>query len=224
MQKTDKVYKEFHVSWVQEKFYEVFLKYTSKENAVNLFADVYKNYSSKSRHYHNMQHIFGMVSCWENKKSELINPDEIFMAIIYHDIIYKPTREDNEKKSAEYFYKNVAPLLAVESSLRVLFIPKAILATKHDGSHMESYRSDVEYLLDFDLHVLGTPHESEYEWYRTGIRKEYKIFPDLLYKPGRKKVLENFLNRKNIFLTKYYQQDEKKARKNLKREINSYLC
>ena len=170
-----------------------------------------------------MNHLFSMCSSWNLFKHKLINPDEIFMAIIYHDIIYSPLKSNNEEKSADYFYKKVAPLLNLES-LRVLFIPSAIKATKHDGSNMNIYKSDVEYLLDFDLHVLGTPHKSEYDWYRNGVRKEYKIYPDLLYNKGRKKVLEGFLKRKKIYLTEDWKINEKKARKNLREEIKLYLC
>lgn len=221
--KIEKVSNYFHISFVQEKFHEVFSKYTDEKTVVKLFADVFKLYSAKSRHYHDMNHIYSMCSSWDSFKHKLVNPDEIFMAIIYHDIIYSAIKSNNEEKSANYFYKNVAPILNLES-LRVLFIPTAIKATKHDGTHMEIYKSDIEYLLDFDLHVLGTPHESEYEWYRKGVRKEYKIYPDCLYNPGRKKVLEGFLKRKKIYLTEDWKVSEKKARKNLRNEIKLYLC
>ena len=68
-----------------------------------------KKYSAKSRHYHDMNHICGMCDCWDLFKHKLKNPDEIFMAIIYHDIIYKPTRSDNEEKSAETGYQGTFP-------------------------------------------------------------------------------------------------------------------
>ena len=215
----------YHITLVEEKFKQVFLKYTDENTADALFKDVVKKYSAKSRHYHDMNHICGMCDCWDLFKHKLKNPDEIFMAIIYHDIIYKPTRSDNEEKSADYFLKKVATLLNIDS-LRVLSIPPAILSTKHSDASRALWENnlDIQYLLDFDLHVLGTPHSSEYEWYRTGVRKEYKIYPDFMYKPGRKKVLESFLNRKKIYLTEDWKINEKKARKNLQEEIKLYLC
>ena len=55
-------------------------------------------------------------------------------------------------------------------------------------------------------------------WYQ--IRKEYSIYPDFLYNPGRKKALEHFLEHKFIFQTEEFRtQYETKARENIKREI-----
>ncbi len=223
--KIEKVSNHFHICYVQEMFHEIFSKYTDEKTVIKLFADVIKCYTAKSRHYHDMNHIYSMCVSWGLFKNKLVNPDVIFMAIIYHDIIYKPIKSNNEEKSSEYFEKNIAPLLNLNNSF-VLEVCIAILATKHDEASKEYYidSTDIQYLLDFDLHVLGTPHESEYEWYRDGVRKEYKIYPDCLYKPGRKKVLESFLKRKSIYLTKDWQVSEKKARKNLRNEIKLYLC
>jgi predicted metal-dependent HD superfamily phosphohydrolase len=52
------------------------------------------------------------------------------------------------------------------------------------------------------------------------VRREYSIYPDLLYKPGRKKVLQHFLNMEHIFKTiHFYTLYEQNARNNLNREI-----
>jgi predicted metal-dependent HD superfamily phosphohydrolase len=56
------------------------------------------------------------------------------------------------------------------------------------------------------------------------VRKEYEIYPDEQYNLGRKGVLESFIKRKKIFLTKEFKKYEKRARKNLQDEINLYLC
>ncbi|MDI3322235.1 hypothetical protein [Pinibacter soli] len=48
---------------------------------------------------------------------------------------------------------------------------------------------------------------------------EYAIYPDLIYKPGRKQVLLHFLEMKRIFKTKeFYEKYETAARENLKKE------
>lgn len=55
--------------------------------------------------------------------------------------------------------------------------------------------------------------------YTKQIRKEYSIYPDFLYKPGRKKVLEHFLQLENIFKTDYFKTKyEVQARKNIESE------
>jgi predicted metal-dependent HD superfamily phosphohydrolase len=74
-------------------------------------------------------------------------------------------------------------------------------------------------MLDFDLSILGQDWEI-YEAYIQNIRKEYKLYPDFLYNPSRRKILENFLKRKSLFFTEKYQDIlEDKARVNLIREI-----
>ncbi|MCK7556860.1 hypothetical protein MKQ70_18295 [Chitinophaga sedimenti] len=64
-----------------------------------------------------------------------------------------------------------------------------IIATKTHGD--TAVDSDLSYLLDIDLGILGAPLMSYVEYTRQ-IRQEYRIFPDLLYNPGRKKVLKHF--------------------------------
>jgi predicted metal-dependent HD superfamily phosphohydrolase len=226
-----KNYKEVEVVLIEEAFKKVFSKYVSVDLVDELFRDVYEKYTHSSRHYHNMHHICYMVGLWETDTSRFKNADAIFMAIIYHDIIYKSRRSDNEEKSAEYFEKIAETHLKSSLNAGTYFqllddVKCAILATKHNDTSIAYWKDnlDIQYLLDFDLAILGTKHKDTYEWYRKGVRKEYKIYPNILYKPGRKKVLESFLSRKKIYLTKDFEDMEKIARKNLQEEINSYLC
>ncbi len=78
---------------------------------------------------------------------------------------------------------------------------------------------DINYLLDADLSVLGKDRET-YLVYTQMIRKEYSIYPDFLYKPGRKKVLRHFLELENIFKTEYFRdQYETQAKENIETEL-----
>jgi len=58
-----------------------------------------------------------------------------------------------------------------------------------------------------------------YDQYKAAIRAEYRIYPDILYRKGRKKVLEHFLERDQIYYTSVFQAREEKARANLEREL-----
>jgi hypothetical protein len=56
------------------------------------------------------------------------------------------------------------------------------------------------------------------------VRKEYSIYPDLLYNLGRRKVLEHFLQMKMIFKTEaFFNRFEQNARQNIGREIRELL-
>ena len=93
---------------------------------------------------------------------------------------------------------------------------KIILATK---SHTENNDSDTNNFTDADLSVLGQNWES-YSCYYKNVRKEYSVYPDLLYNPGCKKVLLHFLSMNRIFKTEYfYNKFEIAAKENLQKEM-----
>jgi len=75
-------------------------------------------------------------------------------------------------------------------------------------------------ILDADLAILGKDWK-DYENYIHQIRKEYSIYPDFLYNPGRKKVLIHFLEFDEIFKTNHFKEKyENIARENIQREIS----
>lgn len=92
-----------------------------------------------------------------------------------------------------------------------------VLATK---KHETSTDNDTNYFTDADLSVLGQSWET-YEAYYKNVRKEYSIYPDIIYKPGRKKVLQHFLSMERIFKTDhFFTAFETRAKENLQRELD----
>ena len=84
-----------------------------------------------------------------------------------------------------------------------------VILVMENFSHIEhqdcdtSYISD--YLLDLDLSILGKNPE-EYRRYCDNIRKEYSIYPDFIYRKGRRKVLQNILELDSIYKTDFFKQ------------------
>ena len=190
------------------------------------FSIIEKIYSSRLRGYHDFNHIYYLVKLWDSYKDKIGKRDEIFFSIIYHDIVYRPVKSNNEEASANRFKRDAKNLGLTLSKKQIDYIYDAIVATKHNDSvkHLYENDNDIKYFLDFDLYVLSA-EQSAYDKYREGVRKEYKIYPDFMYKPGRKKVLESFLQRERIYLTDDIKEKrEEFARKNLQNEINLYLC
>ncbi|CAM3532020.1 hypothetical protein FLGE108171_01800 [Flavobacterium gelidilacus] len=176
--------------------------------------DLEKAYASKSRYYHKLTHIEAMISSFEQYKNELEFPNEVLYSIFYHDIIYKATRKDNEEKSAAFALQ----ILPKKTTLSSALVYKMICATK---LHQKSEINDINWLIDFDLKILSSDYSS-YENYTQQIRKEYKIYPDLLYKPGRKKALLHFLENDFIYQTKTFREKhETQARTNIQKEIKT---
>ncbi len=85
--------------------------------------------------------------------------------------------------------------------------------------HQVSEESDTNFFIDADLAILGAS-EDVYREYSKRIRREYNFYPDVIYMPGRKKVLKRFLDMSTIFKTTYFQEKyEEKAKMNLKLEL-----
>ena len=91
-----------------------------------------------------------------------------------------------------------------------------ILATK---SHDNSDCNDTNLFTDADLSILGSDWDS-YLIYLNQIRQEYKLYPDLIYKPGRKQVLQHFIEKQRLFKTDYFHKKfENQAKSNLEKEL-----
>ncbi|WP_130733908.1 hypothetical protein [Flavobacterium sp. J27] len=171
-----------------------------------------KAYSSKNRKYHNLTHLENMMTLYKRDKDKLTHSDEIVYALFYHDIIYKVTRKDNELESAKLAIKLLPEFAKIDKEL----VFEMICATQ---LHEHQEKETINWLLDFDLQILASPWE-EYFIYSKQIRQEYKIYPNILYNPGRKKALQHFLERDFIFQTEVFRtQYETKARENIKKEI-----
>lgn len=197
-------------------FSNLISKYSdNKVLKTNYWKEIEQSYSQKSRKYHNIIHLENMILELENVKNKISDYDVLLFSIFYHDIIYKATSKDNEEKSAELAQIRLEKLDI--SSDKILKIYNQILATK---SHSKSEDSDTNFLLDIDLAILGNDWET-YENYTKQIRKEYSIYPDFLYNPGRKKVLIHFLEFEEIFKTDYFKgKFEEIARENIQKEIS----
>lgn len=197
-------------------FSDLISKYSNDEILkTDYWQEIEKSYSQKSRKYHNLNHLENMILELENVKEEISDYDVMLFSVFYHDIIYKATAKDNEEKSAEIAKTRLDKLNI--SNERITKIYNQILATK---SHKRSDDSDTNFLLDSDLAILGKDWKV-YENYIQQIRKEYSIYPDFLYNPGRKKVLTHFLEFDEIFKTEHFKgKYEKIARENIQREIS----
>lgn len=202
---------------LKETFIELLTNYTDNESLKKeLWTEIEKNYSSKKRHYHTLQHLDNLLSQLTGVKSEIQNWETILFTLFYHDIIYNSIKSDNEEKSAELAEKRMKQI-SVSNDIMEL-CKKQILTTK---SHIKSTDSDTNYFTDADLSVLGQNWET-YLLYCKNVRKEYLIYPALVYNPGRKKVLNHFLSMDRIFKTDFfYDKFEKQAKHNLQKEIES---
>jgi len=191
----------------------------SKDHALKstLWEELKSYYQGKNRHYHNLAHIQDLLQQAADYQQFITDWDTLQFAIWYHDIIYNVRRKDNEARSAELASQRLKSFGYTEQKRTAC--ANLILATKTHEIPAELENDDAKWLLDFDLSILGKSQPT-YQEYVQKIRKEYHIYPDFLYKPGRKKMLQYFLNKEQIFKTEtYVTLYEEQARSNLAHEL-----
>lgn len=200
---------------LKETFIELVTGYTDNNNLKNdLWAEIEKNYSSKKRHYHTLQHLDNLLSELNDVKEKIHNWEAVLFTLYYHDIIYNTLKLDNEEKSAAFADERMKQIGVPNETIELC--TKQILATK---SHIKSDKSDTNYFTDADLSVLGQDWDN-YSIYYKNIRKEYSIYPDLVYNPRRRKVLNHFMEMDRIYKTDFfYNKYEVQAKLNLQKEM-----
>lgn len=203
---------------LQNKWIQLASKYCDDLDLIHSYwKEIELQYTSDKRHYHTLNHISNMLQQSETNQEWLENFDGVNFSIWYHDVVYNPIKNNNESKSAELAQQRLQSFKLDESRLRT--IEKLINSTKTHEVLISS-NQDNSYFLDFDLAILGTDWNT-YTQYTKNIRKEYSVYPDFLYNSGRKKVLLNFLDRRNLFFTEMYRSEfEAQAKENLQKEIS----
>ena len=173
---------------------------------------IISNYSAAGRHYHSLQHLEALLQLQQQYAPAITDNNTLQLAIFFHDLVYDVKKGDNEEQSALAAIRFLEPLSCPAEKIAAY-----IRATKtHQNPHNDG---DLDYFLDFDLSILGAPAEA-YKAYTAQIRQEYRIYPDMLYKPGRRKVLQHFLDLPFIYKTSIFREKyEAQARVNLQNEL-----
>jgi predicted metal-dependent HD superfamily phosphohydrolase len=200
---------------LQEAFTGLLSRYLVDDAIISThWQEILTSYSSRKRHYHTLVHLENLWLELQPVQQQLTDGDAVLFALFYHDAVYQATKGDNEEQSAAL----------AEQRMQAMQLPgeliskttQLILATK---GHVVSTDADTNNFTDADLSVLGSSPEN-YKAYANAIRKEYRIYPDFLYKPGRKKVLQQLLSMERIFKTPYFfEKYEAAARMNMKAEL-----
>ncbi len=200
---------------LKQTFVELISLYKNDDHLIyELWNEIEINYSKKKRYYHTLEHLENLLKQLAEVKDHIKVWDAVLFSLYYHDVIYNPLKNDNEERSADF----------AEKRLQQISVPKLIgenckaqiLATKKHGVSSDM---DINFFTDADLSILGSEW-SLYSVYFRQVRKEYSIYPDLIYNPGRKKVLFHFLQMERIFKTDYfYNKFEVQAKQNLQQEL-----
>jgi predicted metal-dependent HD superfamily phosphohydrolase len=168
--------------------------------AAPVFAELVQAYSGEGRHYHTLDHLAALFGLLDRHGAGLKDRSAVELAIFFHDAVYAPTRSDNEEQSAALARERLTAL-GLPAAL-VARVVDLVLATRHGSEPpAEQDDGDMALLLDLDLSVLAADRPV-YAAYAQAIRREYAVYPDLIYRPGRRRVLADFLARPRIYRTR----------------------
>lgn len=172
-----------------------------------------RRYCGPDRHYHDARHIVSMLDGFERLRQKFEAPAAAQLAIVFHDLVYDPSRRDNEGRSAEAMVEMLDG--TVDEDI-LAAARRSILATK---THAATPSRDTNLILDLDMAILGAPW-AQYERYAVGIMREYlPVHGEQAYRQGRVALfLEPALERGVVYLTEEFQHLDAPAIQNIRRE------
>jgi predicted metal-dependent HD superfamily phosphohydrolase len=151
------------------------------------WAAVVAAWSEPHRRYHDLGHLAAVLGLVGELEAAAVDPAAVRLAAWYHDVVYDPTRDDNEEVSAG---RARAGLRGLVDGDRVAEVERLVLLTAgHDPADDDANGA---VLCDADLAVLASPAEA-YAAYASAVREEYGHLPDDVFTAGRIAVLEYLL-------------------------------
>jgi predicted metal-dependent HD superfamily phosphohydrolase len=178
------------------------------------YRQLHSAYNDGHRAYHNIEHIGECLEELDACRDLAEEPRALEMALWFHDAVYDPQSNTNERDSAELAAQCLSE--GALPSTQVDEVRRLILCTQLHGSDS---LADKALIVDIDLSILGRPSK-RYWQYERGIAAEYAWVQPTIYAEKRSGILASFLARPTIYLTPRFQERyELAARNNLRAAI-----
>lgn len=187
---------------------------TSGPDGIALRDELLACYAEPQRHYHTQQHLEECLALLEQVRDLAEHPEEVEMALWFHDAIYDVKGSGNEERSAEWAHRALVAAGAAPTAAER--VRQLVLVTRHDGV---PGNVDEQVLVDIDLAILGA-ERPRFDEYERQIRDEYAFVPGFLFRRKRRQILRTFLDRPVLYSTAMLRERlEARARENLRRAI-----
>ena len=176
-----------------------------------ILAELQAGYGETGRHYHTDRHI---VSLLDRAVGLDFRDGEIAqLAIFFHDLVYDPLRNDNERRSAEVMTQRLSGHVPADR------LDKAAAIIEATAGHQPTGDADADLVLDLDMGILGQPWPI-YETYARGVMAEYLPYTgEAAWRQGRVNLfIDPALARGKIFITDRFKPFDDRAMENLRRE------
>lgn len=179
-------------------------------------------YATPPRAYHNFAHVEEVLRHYV----EVANgpgwqqPEEVRLAVLYHDAIYEAGRKDNEARSADLAIEHIQRWLP-DRDIDTARVAELInLTARHGALKPGDVDRDAALFLDCDMAILAAD-AATFAAYDRGITAEYRgKVPAWLFKLNRRRFLKGLLGKGRIFLSDWFHERlDAQARINLRRAV-----
>jgi predicted metal-dependent HD superfamily phosphohydrolase len=185
-------------------------------------------YATPPRAYHNFDHVREVLRHHADVAAGpgWAQPEETWLAVLYHDAIYEAGRSDNETRSAEMAVAAIARWLP-DAGIDAARVAELIELTARHGQFAPGdfgegdLADDTRHFLDCDMAILGAEPDV-FDAYDRGIAAEYRgKVPAWLFRLNRRRFLKSLLAKPRIYLSPlFHERYDARARANLRRAVN----
>jgi len=179
-------------------------------------------YSAPPRAYHNFAHVEEVLRHYDDVANGpgWQQPEEVRLAVLYHDAIYEAGRKDNEARSAELAVDHIQRWLPDRDIDTARVSDLINLTARHGALTPGDVDRDAALFLDCDMAILASD-AATFAAYDRGITAEYRgKVPAWLFKLNRRRFLKALLGKERIFLSDWFHERlDAKARINLRRAV-----
>ena len=190
--------------------------------ATGFWQGLFSAYRTPVRHYHTIAHVAEVAGHFDRVADDIgwRQPDEVLLAVLFHDAVYRPGACDNERASAELALASIGrfwPRANIDHQRVVTLIE---LTAAHGRLEQTAIDDEAALFLDCDMAILGADPLA-YRRYADAVAEEYRpVVPAAAYRAGRRAFLERVLSSTRIFLSDYFHHElDAAARRNLADEL-----
>jgi predicted metal-dependent HD superfamily phosphohydrolase len=160
------------------------LEYIKKRlNYLNIDSTIMDRYNETHRIYHDINHIIFMLE--ECKKLGWLDNDELFISIIFHDIVHHPLNKNNEELSVEFMRKTCHGV--IDESV----INKISVTIMDTVNHIPTQELS-EMLIKLDLISFEKDPVTMLNNHKLVIKEYLQFYPLEDFKKGSLKLLKKF--------------------------------
>lgn len=175
-------------------------------------ADLLRRYAEPHRRYHGVAHLRAVLAAVDDLAGAATDPDAVRLAAWFHDAVYDPGRDDNERASADLAATALTGHPAADEVVRLVLLTATHAPSPGDANGAV--------LCDADLAILAAAPE-RYARYAAEVRAEYAAVPDDAFRAGRARILTDLLAHRYLFHTpEGRERFEQAARRNLRTELD----